>query len=109
MKTIADFKRRLAVGVKVHTTYHQESAGRDAVGMIIFQDKDMGIRPISIVQSTQFALKTKYNETEFRDSWMQYPKKEEFKILSENRVQILMQDFRKKEKSLIPVVTYTFI
>ena len=50
------FKRRLKVGTKVHT-YHNG------------YDKDMGIRPVSIVQSKAVAFKTEAGT----DSWIRFP------------------------------------
>lgn len=59
MKTIADFKRAMKVGTKVHTVYHVESK-KDNEGKVIylpdglpeFTNKDMGESEVSISQST---------------------------------------------------------
>ena len=110
MKTIADFKRRLKPGIKLHSTFHQFSIGRDENGKIILGDHDKGIREVSIVQSNSFALKTKNNEGKEVDSWMSYPKSNECKFLDENTIQILTPDFRVRDKEvLIPCMTYKFI
>lgn len=41
---LANFKRRLKVGVKLACIFHQESAGRDEKGVTIYVDKDRGTR-----------------------------------------------------------------
>jgi hypothetical protein len=110
MKTIADFKRSLTVGSKLHSIFHQASLGRDAQGQIILGDEDKGIREVSIVQSNSFALKTVNREGKTVDSWMSYPKKDECKFLDENTIQILTPDFRIRDKEvLIPCITYKFV
>ena len=48
MKTLADFKRKIQLGVKIDTYNH-------------FTKKEMGIREISIVQSKLFAIATLKN------------------------------------------------
>lgn len=110
MKTLADFKKKIAVGVKLHTIYHQASAGRDEKGVLLFKDEDKGTREISISQSTQFALKTKKTDGTFVDSWIKFPKATECVIIDENTIQILERDFRVHENApLIPVLTYKFV
>lgn len=114
MKTVADFKRRLQVGVKLHATYHQEFAGRNenGNGEPVWKDKDLGVREVSIKQSNSFALKTwQEGKQKFEDSWCNYPKASECKIIDENTIQILNEDFRVREgvKPLIPILTYKFV
>jgi hypothetical protein len=114
MKTLADFKRKLKPGTKVHTTFHQAHAGRDGAGTLLFKDEDKGVREISIVQSNSFALKTMKTEAEgtqkMFDSWCQYPKAAEFKILDENTAVIFSPEFRRgMPEGLIPCLTYKFI
>jgi hypothetical protein len=132
MKTLSDFKKRLVVGVKLQTTYHCATNGtRDENGNPCLFDEDKGIREISIVQSNSFALKTlkkspimakgmtkdenginHWNEfeTKLTDSWCQYPKASEFKIIDANTCTIYEQDFRERNSTkLIPVLTYKFV
>lgn len=109
MRTLADFKRRLAVGTKVHTTYHAAFAGRDEKGQVYYKDEDKGIREVSIVQSNSFAFKTPKSDGTFHDSWCAYPKAKEFKIVDENTVTIFEEDSRTDEKKLIPILTYKFV
>lgn len=114
MKSLADFKKRLAVGVKLHTTHHQKFAGRheNGSGEVVYKDEDMGIRELSIKQSNSFALKTfRQDKNEWVDSWCNYPKASECKILDENTIQILCEDYRVREgvKPLIPILTYKFV
>jgi hypothetical protein len=103
MQTIADFKRRLAPGVKIHTIYHQKILGRDAKGLV-FGDEDKGIRTVNRVLSTQFTLNTMRNGNMI-ESWMQFPKAKEVKFLDEDTIQI----YTEHEGSLIPCLTYKFV
>ncbi len=112
MKTLADFKRRLKVGVKLHTTYHQAFAGRNEKGEYLLKDEDKGIREVTLVQSNRFALKTKLKDV-MRDSYCDFPKASNFRILNENSIMILEHDFRDRSiggtGELIPLLTYTFV
>lgn len=109
MKTVADFKRRIVKGVRIHTIYHQASKGRDANGVIMLGDEDRGIRPVNIVQTNSFTLMTE-KEGKQVDSWMNYPKAKEVIFSNSNSVQILTPDFRERNsEKLIPCVTYTFV
>lgn len=113
MKTLADFKRRLTYGAKLHTIYHQAFAGRGENGEYLFRDEDKGIRKISLLGSKQFALETIRTDGEVVNSYCEFPKASEFKILNENSVMILQKDFRDKNsggtEELIPLLTYTFV
>ena len=111
MKTLSDFKKRLKVGVLLSTIFHHEFNGRDEKGEPKFKDKDLGIRPVSIVQSNSFALKTKKADGSETNSWCAYPKASNCKILDENTIQILEEDYRVREgeKPLIPILTYKFV
>ena len=132
MKSLSDFKKRLKIGVKIHTIWHTASDGRDENGVLKFKDEDRGTREVSIVQTNSFALKTLkktpipskgmtrqpdgtnvYNEFEEKltDSWCQYPKASEVKIIDEDTIQIFGPDFRLREgeKPLIPILTYKFV
>ena len=113
MKNLADFKKRLVKGVKIHTTYHQSVSGRDENGNLIFKDKDKGTREVNIVQSNAFTLLTpdKTDPDKLFDSWCYYPKASEIKILDENTVLILDADFRVRGENqpLIPCLTYKFV
>lgn len=86
MKTLADFKRRLKVGVLLET---ESRYGH------------LGVRPISVVQSNAFALKTINKEGKESDSWCQFPKASDFEIEDENTVLILQNGN--------PVLRYTFV
>ncbi len=110
MKTLADFKRRLQVGTKLHTTYHCKMIGRDEKQIPIFGDEDKGIREVSIVKSTLFALKTQQGDKAV-DSYCAYPKATEAKIVDENTITIFEKDSRtgKDNDALIPVLTYKFV
>lgn len=86
MKTLADFKRRLKVGVLLETESRYGN---------------LGVRPISVVQSNAFALKTINKEGKEQDSWCQFPKASDFEIEDENTVLILQNGN--------PVLRYTFV
>jgi len=109
MKTLADFKRLIKVGAILHTIYHVESK-RDESGKVIYApdglpeyvDKDMGEAPVSIVQSTQFAVE-RIVKGEKRDSWLTYPKASDCKV-NDNSITIFEDS---DTRGRIPVLTYT--
>ena len=78
MKTIADFKRAIQVGTKLHCVHHQSFAGRDDNGLYLFKDEDKGTREVSVRQSSQFALRTKQSNGVFSDYYNNFPKKYSF-------------------------------
>lgn len=90
MKNLAEFKRRLQVGQLVHTFNHNTG--------------DMGIRPVSIVQSNSFAFKTTKPDGKIVDSWCEYPKAKDFEIVDENTASIYWGEGPRREK----ILTYTF-
>lgn len=112
MKTIADFKRALKPGVSLHTIYHCESK-RDEQGNVIrladglpdFTDKDMGTAPVSIVQSTQFAVSRTMKDGSQRDSWLSYPKASQAEI-KENSITIFEEH---RDRGRVKVLTYTIL
>ena len=108
MKTVADFKRRIAVGVKLHTTNHLAFAGRDENMKVLYKDEDRGIREVSIVQSTQFALKTEKHDGTFYDSWCTFPKASECRVFGDF---ITFLDFHTANGISIayPCQTYKFV
>jgi hypothetical protein len=104
MKTIADIKRAFTLGAKFQTIYHKEFSGRavDEHGkeVILYKDKDMGIREISIVQTTQVAFKTPKADGTTRDSWISFPKSKEVVFNGPDSFTVLDCDGK-------PVLTYT--
>lgn len=110
MKTLADFKRRLKVGTKLHCTYHQAFNGRNKEGLYLFKDEDKGTREVSVKQSNSFACKTERTDGEIVDSWCEFPKASECKILDQDTIVIYNEDFRVNENApLIPILTYKFV
>lgn len=110
MKTLADFKRKIKVGVNLHCIYHQAFAGRDGGGKYLFKDEDKGIRPISISKSTQFACKTIRTDGKEIDVWMDFPKASKCKVIDKDTITIYQEDFRVNENPpLIPLLTYKFV
>lgn len=91
MKTLADFKRRLKVGTKIETINHRHGS--------------FGVRPVSIVQSNSFALKTTRTNGELVDSWCEYPKAKDIEVTDENTVIIYWGDGDKREA----ILTYKFV
>jgi hypothetical protein len=103
MKTVADIKRAFTLGSKWKTIYHKEFAGRskDEQGkeVILYKDKDLGVREISIVQTTQVAFATTKADGTVKDSWIGFPKSKEV-IFNENSFTVLDYDNQ-------PVLTYS--
>lgn len=103
MKTIADIKRAFTLGSKWVTIYHKEFAGRsqDEHGkeVILYKDKDLGTREISIVQTTQVAFKTVRADGTVKDSWIGFPKVKEV-IFNADSFTVLDHDGT-------PVLTYS--
>lgn len=83
--TFASIKRSFKVGTKFETIYHKEFAGRDENGNVLYKDKNMGVREVSIVQSNAVAFK---NEATGRDSWLQYPKASDVKVIDDRTFQV---------------------
>lgn len=105
MKTIADFKRKLIVGAKVHCTLHRQVFVDPETKEVITKDEDKGIRPVSVVQSNSFAFQTTKFDGSVVDSWCDYPTKDFIKFYPEdqNKVTILRKDNK------LPALTYTFV
>lgn len=93
MKTVADFKRRLVVGAKLHAVRHTDN------------DRDLGIREVSIVQSRSFALSTTKTTGEVTDSWCEYPKTIDC-TFTEDSMTIW---FSPPGKEPVKLLTYSFI
>jgi len=114
MKTfnnLAGFKRHLGIGVELHAVQHTAFAGREPdTGRVIYKDQDMGVRPVSIVQSNSFACKTEKSDGKVVDSWCGYPKASECRI-ENNTLTILEEDMRGPDPTheMIPVLSYKFV
>ena len=93
MKTLADFKRRLVVVVKLHAVRHTEN------------DRDLGIREVSVVQSRSFALSTTKTTGESTDSWCDFPIASQC-TFTEDSMTIW---FSPPGKELVRLLTYSFI
>jgi hypothetical protein len=111
MKTVADFKRRMKVGVEIHTTHHMKSNGRDKNGIIIYKDEDMGVCKVGHVGSTQFAINRPLSDGKERLSWCPFPKASMCKFDGEDSITLLEYDYRVREGEmpLIPLLTYKFV
>lgn len=106
MKTVADFKRALKVGTQMHTIYHKEFSHRDESGKVFYKDKDLGTRPVSIVQSTQFALLTTRTDGKQVSSYCNFPKATECQIEG-NTIVIFVDQGRGEGQQ--KVLTYTIL
>ena len=117
---VAQFKKFLAVGVKLKATHHQAFAGRDEEGKVIYKDQDLGIRPVSIVQTNSFALKTTRENGEVVDSWCDYPAASQAKV-ENGKIVMYEPDLRQmkghvstnseeyQNLPLIPILTYEIV
>ena len=108
---MAGFKRHLELDVEVHAVLHTASAGREhETDRMIYTDRDMGVRPISIVQSNSFALRTEKPDGKVVDSWCGYPKASECRI-ENNTLTIMEEDMRGPDPTheMIPVISYKFV
>lgn len=91
MKTLADFKRRLTVGTQLET--------------INANYGNMGIRPVSIVQTNAFALKTTKKDGSTTDSWCDFPKAKNFEAVDKNTANIYWETRNGREL----ILTYKFV
>lgn len=91
MKSLADFKRRIAVGVKLHTFNHNHG--------------DFGVPPISIVQTNSFALKTTRTDGRTLDSWCHFPKAKDIEFPDADTAVIYWGEGERREK----ILTYKFV
>jgi hypothetical protein len=107
MKTLADFKKRMQVGMKLHGVNHNMFIGRDENGGVIYGNMDLGIREVSIKQTNSFAFKTTRTDGKVVDSWCEYPKASEVVINDSNSITIFVTDSVSKQRK--PILTYTFI
>ena len=74
MKTVADIKRKMIKGTFWKATHH--ASGKDV---------DLGIRPVSKVQTNSFAFKKTHADGKTTsDSWCDWPKKSEVTFYPEN-------------------------
>jgi hypothetical protein len=80
MKTVADFKRKMIVGVKVNSKLYWLKDGNWQ------QVNEWANRECTISQSNSFAL-TVPNKKE--SSWCDWPKKDEFFVIDSNTVEII--------------------
>ena len=84
MKTLADVKKRIQLGVKMHAFNH-------------WFNKDMGVREVGHIQTNSFAFKTDNGTL----SWCEYPKASKLIIESENSFSIMGDETK--------CLTYTFV
>jgi len=108
MKTLTDFKNAIQVGAMIKTTHHMKFAGRDEEGKVIYQSEEMDPAPVSIKQTTQFAVKRTRKDGTQADSWMQYGKASECKVEG-NKITFYVEDGRDMEKKMIPLLTYEIV
>ncbi len=112
MRTVTDFKKSIHVGTKLHTIYHcetqkdeQGNVMRDPQGQVIYTNKDLGEAPVTIIQSTQFAVERIKKDGTKADSWCKFPKASESEV-KDNSITIFELCDR---RGRLPVLTYTLI
>lgn len=111
IRTIADFKRALKVGVKVGAIRFNNRYQKNEAGEFITEENPMPIREASIVQTNSFALKTTNSDGKVVDSWCGFPSKSEVHI-ENNIVTILEEDLRlrtgadNEKLPMIPILKY---
>lgn len=127
-KTLAEFKRVLQPGDKMHTINHMKTIGRDEhTNKVIYGDYVYPVREVSIKKTNMFALKTENNDLKtgipngtYCDSWLEFPAASMCKI-EDNKLIILKRDTRQftggmmdisnpeyRALPLIPTLTYWF-
>jgi hypothetical protein len=120
MNSVADFKRELKIGRKLACIHHMDFAGRDAEMKVIYKDKELPVREVSIVQSNAFALKTQQGD-KIVNSYCGMPKAKET-TFKDGKMTILETDSRQFKGGyahesnpeyaslpMIPVLTYWFV
>lgn len=90
MKTLSDFKKRIQVGVKVHT--------------VNFNYGDFGIREITVKQSNGFAVAT-HRDGKIVNSWCHFPKASDLEIVDADTVIIFWEVAGRREA----ILQYRFI
>lgn len=91
IKTLADFKKAIQVGVKLETIHAKLGS--------------FGVREVSIKQTNSFALKTPKPDNKFVDSWCEYPKAKDFECDGTDTVKIFWGEGEKREL----ILTYKFV
>ena len=86
MKTIADFKRRLKVGVKMNSKLLTADKNDRTKFILVVESFD---RVVTMVQSNSFALGMNGSIDIEKSSWSNWPKKDEFKVINNNEIEVL--------------------
>lgn len=95
-RTLAEFKRKLQVGDKLHTIHHMLTVtGKDKNLNPIYEDKDLGVRSVCGKMSDAFALAT--NDV---PSWCNWPRASHCKI-EDGKLKILVKDLRHFKGGLV--------
>jgi hypothetical protein len=110
IKNLAEFKRAIKVGTKIETTWHQWDGKKGENNYIEYADHTKQ-GEVSIVQSSQFAVKRQKSDGSYSDSWMQFPKASEC-TFKDNSITISYETLintETREKKIIPFITYKLI
>lgn len=91
-KSLSEFKRVLHVGASVNNIFHHAILGRGEDGKAIYGELDRGSRPVSIVQTNAFALKTEKSDGSIADSWCYFPKASNCEVVNNNTLIIYETD-----------------
>lgn len=101
MKNVSQFKKRLVVGQKLHGIRFGQW------GRILernLPDTDIGIRPITVVQSNSFSLETMV-DGEKTSAWCEIPKASQCEFPDENTIIIYWGEGKNRSK----ILQYTFV
>lgn len=104
MKTftnLSQFKNQVIIGTRLSCIYHMDLNGRDKNGNMTYKDKVTPDRPVSIVQTNAIALTTTKKDGTLTDSWLQWPKASECKIIDNNTLEVYEEETK--------VLTYQII
>ena len=99
IKTLAEFKRKLALNTEVHTIFHRNPIGRNQAGQIVYNSIDKGLRKVTILQTNCFALATEKNG-EIVNSYCEYPKASNV-VIQDNKVNIYIDNILTLTYSII--------
>ena len=119
-KTLAEFKKNIKIGAKLHTMYHHEFV-RDENGKMVRDEKDKpvyttidrGVREVSIVQTNAFACKTQKKDGTLVDSWLQYPKASECVVVDNSKLEVYelndnLQPWDENLNKKVKILTFSF-
>jgi hypothetical protein len=94
--SLAEFKKLIQKDVLVGGIFHKYFENGKG-----FSERKMEDRPVNIVQTNAFTLKTKKTSGETVDSWFHFPKASQIKIVDKTRLEIYETEVRTGKTELI--------